>query len=317
MTNSTCGHEYTISLVQLKEERALYQQFCHILTSLLPEVALSFFIRPSLSRKEALKLVYQQHVEQALPLDEMLEKAHQCRGKPALIGKSYTCMPLRLDEQVIGLLWIYQALTPANCNLAAHLMHVFFHQLHTLALARIDPLSQLLNRQTFDEKVLEIASGQGFLQPREEPDLRGWYLALFDIDHFKRVNDTFGHVIGDEVILLTAQHLKDNFRAEDYVFRYGGEEFAVLFQAHSDDEAQSLLDRVREVIGLVAFPQVGNITLSGGYTEVTDVMQVSELVNQADTALYHAKQHGRNRVVFYCALGLAAPQLMTSDIELF
>ncbi|MCO7188066.1 GGDEF domain-containing protein [Pseudoalteromonas sp. XMcav2-N-2] len=317
MTTSTCGHEYTISLLQLKEEQALYQQFCDILASLLPDSALSFFIRPSLSRKESLKLVYQQHVEQALALEDMLEKAQLCRGKPALISKSYTCMPLRLDDQVIGLLWVYEALTPANCNLTAHLMNVFFHQWHTLALARIDPLSQLLNRQTFDERVLQIASGQGFLQPREAHNARNWYLALFDIDHFKRVNDSFGHVIGDEVILLTAQYLKDNFRAEDYVFRYGGEEFAILFQAHSDTEAQSLLDRVRDVVGMATFPQVKTVTLSGGYTEVTDVMQVSELVNQADRALYHAKQHGRNKVVFFGALGLESEQVASSDIELF
>nr|WP_290444155.1 GGDEF domain-containing protein [Pseudoalteromonas sp. XMcav2-N] len=196
-------------------------------------------------------------------------------------------------------------------------MNVFFHQWHTLALARIDPLSQLLNRQTFDERVLQIASGQGFLQPREAHNARNWYLALFDIDHFKRVNDSFGHVIGDEVILLTAQYLKDNFRAEDYVFRYGGEEFAILFQAHSDTEAQSLLDRVRDVVGMATFPQVKTVTLSGGYTEVTDVMQVSELVNQADRALYHAKQHGRNKVVFFGALGLESEQVASSDIELF
>ncbi|MEC4088501.1 GGDEF domain-containing protein [Pseudoalteromonas rubra] len=317
MTTSTCGHEYTISLLELKEEQALYQQFCDILQSLLPEQPLSFFIRPSLSNKEALKLIYQQHVSEPMALQEMLEKAQLCMGKPVLISKSYTCMPLRLDDQVIGLLWIYEALTPANCNLTAHLMNVFFHQLHTLALARIDPLSQLLNRQTFDEKVLEIASGQGFLQPREEPDPRRWYLALFDIDHFKRVNDSFGHVIGDEVILLTAQHLKENFRAEDYVFRYGGEEFAVLFQAHNDSEAQSLLDRVRGVIRSVMFPQVGQVTLSVGFTDVTDVMQVSELVNQADMALYHAKQHGRDRVVFYATLEGVSLQVTTSDIELF
>ncbi|MFM9718827.1 diguanylate cyclase, partial [Streptomyces galilaeus] len=85
------------------------------------------------------------------------------------------------------------------------------NQLALIHRSRLDPLTELLNRQTFDKKVIEIISGDTFITSSGASEkLSYWFLALLDIDHFKHVNDNFGHVIGDEVILLVARLLKDS-----------------------------------------------------------------------------------------------------------
>ena len=172
--------------------------------------------------------------------------------------------------------------------------------------------------QTFDKKVIEIVSGKGFLLPRDDTnEKRRWYLAIADIDHFKRVNDSYGHVIGDEVILLVARLLKNNFRLEDYVFRYGGEEFAVLFQTKTEAQAHIALNRLRSNIAEYPFPQVGQLTISIGFLELASIDTVSSIVNQADMALYHSKNSGRNKVTAYSELEVNEEVTTDNSIELF
>lgn len=198
-----------------------------------------------------------------------------------------------------------------------HLLSVYIKQLFTLQQARIDPLSQLLNRQTFEEKVGTVLQGDEPVKTRAKLTNRKWYLALMDIDFFKRVNDTFGHVIGDEVIVLVAQLLKEQFRGEDYIFRYGGEEFAVLFPSQDDEHAIKAVERVRSKVEQTRFPQVEQVTISIGLVEAEGAPQVAELVNKADMALYHSKETGRNRVTAYSELGIEDNGPGHCDIELF
>ncbi|MBD1581793.1 GGDEF domain-containing protein [Pseudoalteromonas sp. S16_S37] len=228
-------------------------------------------------------------------------------------------LPVRYQGLILGFLAVdNNAIIPTSeHNVLNHILNIYVHQLATLQYARIDPLTQLLNRQTFDEKVIDIVAGKEAWLVREHGNDVKWYMAMADIDHFKHVNDNHGHVIGDEVILLVAQLLKSNFRIGDYVFRYGGEEFAIVFPCKNEGEAIEKLDNVRAIIAATRFPQVGHVTISLGVVELKDIAQVADFVNRADQALYQSKLDGRNRVTAFSSLDSGKDSHRTGDIELF
>ena len=126
-----------------------------------------------------------------------------------------------------------------------------------------------------------------------------YWLGVVDFDHFKRVNDTYGHVIGDEVLLRVSRLLSNGLRSGDYVFRYGGEEFVCILAAGNESSAKDALNRVRELIASHTFPQVGKITASAGLCQMTSRALPEEVVANADRALYHSKENGRNQVSVY------------------
>ena len=184
-----------------------------------------------------------------------------------------------------------------------------------------DTLTGLLNRKTFDYKINKIIAQMQAGAKRKDDRAAGYYfLAIFDIDHFKRVNDNFGHLIGDEVLLLFSQHLKQSFRDSDPLFRFGGEEFVGVFGCNARDDIQAILQRFRRKIEQYNFPQVGNITVSTGFTEIMEFDTSSQVIDRADSALYFAKNNGRNRVESYDQL-LASGKIQVNkkegDIELF
>src|SRR5690606_38430372 len=115
------------------------------------------------------------------------------------------------------------------------------------------------------------------------------------IDHFKQVNDTFGHLYGDEILILVSRMMKESFRPDDWIFRFGGEEFIVVLNNVSMQSAITSLDRFRERIAQRIFPQIGRLTLSIGVTSVDYDAGLTHIMTQADRALYFAKNHGRNR----------------------
>ena len=185
-----------------------------------------------------------------------------------------------------------------------------------------DPLTRLNNRQTFDERirrVTERASRQ--LRAADGHGAAGACFALVDIDHFKKVNDRFGHLYGDEVLTLLARLMEPTFRHEDILFRYGGEEFAVVPARADLQVAAGALERFRASIEAYAFPQIGRKTVSIGFTALGAEPGVEKAVACADKALYYAKNHGRNRVACYETLvtngKLEAVALTKGDIELF
>ncbi|HEV8394066.1 MAG TPA: GGDEF domain-containing protein [Vicinamibacterales bacterium] len=163
--------------------------------------------------------------------------------------------------------------------------------------AATDALTGIANRGRFDEMLgrwLELAGQSG------EP----FVLAIADIDHFKAVNDTHGHLVGDRVILCAAQWLQSSVRDTDFVARYGGEEFAVLFSRATAAEAEARLARVLQELAARPFtydgaegPQSVCFTLSAGVAESGAGDTLDTLVRRADEALYQAKKRGRNRVV--------------------
>lgn len=184
-----------------------------------------------------------------------------------------------------------------------------------------DTLTGLFNRKTFDYKFHHIAAQ--LAQPNmriEDRKVSAHYLAMFDIDHFKKVNDVHGHLIGDEVLLLFSQLMSAVFRETDPLFRFGGEEFVCLFSCAQVDDIAVLLDRFRKRLSEYQFPQVGHITVSIGCAMITGGLAPTEYVEMADAALYYAKNHGRDRVCYYETLieqGLLEEAHKESDVELF
>lgn len=124
-------------------------------------------------------------------------------------------------------------------------------------------------------------------------------IAIMDLDHFKAVNDTYGHSVGDKVLVALVRYVKQHMRPYDKVYRYGGEEFLLSLPSTDLQAAQALVERIREGIATDALGTSGTkaivVTASFGITMLDPDINVEESINRADTALYAAKTSGRNR----------------------
>lgn len=125
-------------------------------------------------------------------------------------------------------------------------------------------------------------------------------VAIIDVDHFKKVNDEWGHTVGDRALTHIANLLSDNIRSSDYLFRYGGEEFLIVLVEAGQSETYTLLERIRRIINSTPFEGVAGktlpITVSIGYAQHNGLPDYNLLLNKADIALYEAKRNGRNRI---------------------
>lgn len=215
-------------------------------------------------------------------------------------------LPIWLNDKVNTCLEVVNP-TPYNSDtlhMIKGILSVYRNYQHIIDYSERDSLTGLLNRKTFDEKfsrLLSCASPDGSLLDQEErrqQNASGHWLAVVDIDHFKRVNDQFGHLYGDEVLILVANLLRSSFRSQDRVFRFGGEEFVVLLRSTMLDDARKIFERFRANVEKHAFPQVGKVTVSLGFASISNESPVV-ILGHADQALYYAKAAGRNRVCYY------------------
>lgn len=172
-----------------------------------------------------------------------------------------------------------------------------------------DQLTGLLNRTTFSHYYQRMA------KTLEHQNTR-MFLAIFDIDHFKRVNDTYGHLFGDEVLLQFAHLMENCFRYNDALFRFGGEEFIAMIKCAVPEHAQAVFNRFRSTIEQHDFPGVGKITVSIGFAGCSASQFPDSVIAKADTALYYAKDHGRNQVINYQDIE-QDNQTEEGDIDLF
>jgi diguanylate cyclase (GGDEF)-like protein len=205
-----------------------------------------------------------------------------------------------------------------NQRLTYGLLRIYSNYLALLDDSHRDRLTNLLNRQTLDteitKRIIAHASQAEVAHAlrRRADKTRDW-LALVDVDYFKRINDNWGHLYGDEVLILLARLLERIFRQEDLIFRYGGEEFVVLFQAPAAETAENVCERARETVAKHGFPAVGSVTISIGVTEIRNQEGVSMVIDEADKALYFAKENGRDQVRFY--VDLIAAGLIQSKLH--
>lgn len=181
------------------------------------------------------------------------------------------------------------------------LISAYNHQVYLLRNKDTDSLTGLYNRQSFNTKLNKIHENFGY-EKRSVDEPCVYCFALFDIDLFKVVNDKFGHVYGDEVLLIFSNIMKETFRDADLLFRYGGEEFAVLLHDVNLEQADSILNRFRTKIQELTFPMQNTVTTSIGYCEFNNTVTLSTIVERADKALYYAKEHGRNKSCCFEAL---------------
>ncbi|MBI1905016.1 MAG: GGDEF domain-containing protein [Rhodocyclales bacterium] len=184
------------------------------------------------------------------------------------------------------------AVKEAQNNLAAAHAELAFknQQLETLSIT--DRLTDIFNRRKLDE-VLEREC------LRAQRTGSALSLIIIDVDHFKRVNDTYGHQRGDEVLRDIARILRQNVRALDTVGRWGGEEFMIICTETPRAGAAALAESIRTEIENHAFPDMERITASLGVAECRADGRAEELVRHADQALYRAKEEGRNQVLVY------------------
>jgi diguanylate cyclase (GGDEF)-like protein len=155
--------------------------------------------------------------------------------------------------------------------------------------ATTDPLTGLYNRLKFDETLVsEISRAKRYGTPLA--------LMLYDIDHFKQVNDRYGHQIGDSVLVRLSQIVSMNIRNIDLLARWGGEEFVILAPGSDGEMARQAAEKLVAVIGQAVFDGAGTITCSFGIAQYADGDNAETLMARADHALYQAKMNGRNRV---------------------
>ena len=244
-------------------------------------------------------------------------------------GRYVLWLPVWMNDKVSTCLEITQsrAFSQHRLDVILGIFQVYKNYLSLLDYSERDALTGLFNRKTFDEQFARHAASAALAQGTEpgtpcadeQHGPRQQWLAVVDIDHFKQVNDRFGHLYGDEVLILMANLLRSSFRSHDRIFRFGGEEFVVLLRNATLETARKAFERFRETVQTHTFPQVGHVSVSIGFVGTSTGSPV-EILGQADQALYFAKEHGRNQVHYYDDL-VAAGQLQTKmahdDVELF
>ena len=166
--------------------------------------------------------------------------------------------------------------------------------------AKIDPMTGLHNRRWLEDM---------YAREMNRSNIGNFKLVAFmlDIDHFKQVNDTYGHLAGDLVLISVAQTLIRSLRPSDMPVRYGGEEFSIFLPGTSDENARIIANRIRSNIENMSITlndgTILQVTVSIGYAERIENDSVESLIDRADKALYYAKEHGRNCISKNCGDG--------------
>ncbi len=238
----------------------------------------------------------------------------------------YLLMVIQNDNFVEKFLVIERAIqiTKAESYVLSGILSIYNNFIDLLKESQIDELTGLANRKTFDTSIRKIINNLPLADSIEnerrqgrqdsENELLSNWLAIIDIDHFKSVNDNFGHLYGDEILIQLAQIIRTSFREEDLKFRFGGEEFIILLKAADLEDCKQTLERFREDVASYDFPQVGQVTVSVGAVEFSKDQFHVTLIDYADQALYHSKNSGRNQVSFFEKM-LAAGLTKVNEIE--
>jgi len=276
--NTDRGDDFTsiarlaLKLQQSIELSLLLRTFCEEIAQMVPCDSVSYV-----------------HENTLLNFQTGENKAHHCKYQLVLEGdklgeiictrdKPFSIRETNLLERLLSLL-IYPLRNSLLYNKA-------------ISQARKDPLTEICNRAAFDEAFAKELSSFRRHQAN-------FAMMIIDIDHFKLVNDTHGHIAGDKVLKSVAQIIQNAIRRSDEVFRYGGEEFVVILSNTNQGGARFLAERVKKQIEqlVVHVDEEIKVTASIGISSSDILGDASEILEQADKALYQAKDQGRNRVV--------------------
>ena len=169
------------------------------------------------------------------------------------------------------------------------LLEVQTKQIQTEEKAYVDGLTGVYNRNKFDEVFYEE-----MVRIQRYPTKLS--IAIIDIDRFKKCNDTYGHLIGDEVLIMIAKKINTTIRSTDLFARWGGEEFVILFKETSAEEAKIVSKNLKDEIQKLQHQIAGNLTASFGITQYIKGDTMESIFKRCDDALYIAKEQGRNRI---------------------
>lgn len=206
---------------------------------------------------------------------------------------------------------------PHSIQALSDLIAVYRNQVALHDSKERDLLTKLPNRQSFDARILQVCEYFRNQKPHDPALAKGSWIAMLDIDFFKRINDNFGHLSGDEVLLVFSQQMEKHFRYNDFLFRFGGEEFVVILNLVNRENAELAFERFRKAIARHDFPTVGRVTVSIGATQIVSGIMPSVLLDRADKALYHAKDNGRNRLSLHENIADSINAIDDGDTELF
>jgi diguanylate cyclase (GGDEF)-like protein len=243
-----------------------------------------------------------------LQVEKRKLRPKQMMMDPGATLKSHLTLPLAVEGEIIGCISLnsdqpnafdaqdLQFLSVIGYQMAATLKHFQrFSSIKNIAL--YDTLTGLYNRRYFEER-LGVETQKSFYSGTPLS------LVMVDIDHFKKVNDTFGHTGGDQALCKTSSLLKNSIRKKDTVARYGGEEFILILPEAGLEESFIIAERIRRLVENTSF-EIGqaqvNLTISMGISNFPSHRAKSkeELVRMADQALYDSKRGGRNKVCIF------------------
>jgi diguanylate cyclase (GGDEF)-like protein len=256
--------------------------------------------------------------------ERLVESVPAAPGETALLR-----FPLASEVEASGVLEIEtaQPLGEEQRRTVQGILRIYRNFQSLLDYSERDTLTGLLNRKTFDDCFMRLSveaakapGAQAAQDGRRVVAGTSPFLGVVDIDHFKRVNDVHGHLIGDEVLLLLSRQLRACFRFYDRLFRFGGEEFVVLVRYADVQSAPVIFERLRAAVAAYTFPRVGQVTVSVGISALRASDTPSAAFERADKALYWAKQNGRDRIADFDALvraGQLDDSARASDVELF
>jgi diguanylate cyclase (GGDEF)-like protein len=312
-TNNFKGLQYAVDLTAQPTRAALTRKFVGILSDLYKLRSTALYraeYGQTIAAKRNLELsdlrvfdYLHPGSHPPLPL-QSIPGAYTCAAtdKPVeLKNRSHTTsyFPIHSDGAVCEILALTHPLESLqDQQLFQSLTALFENLINIFNLAERDSLTNLLNRKAFDRTITQIHNKQ-HQEFITRSKLHYIYLALIDIDYFKRVNDQFGHLYGDEILIGFARLMQQSFRHQDWIFRYGGEEFAAIIEDVSEHHIELVLNRFREKVEQHHFPFVGSITISIGCVQIEGGGAAPLTIDKADKALYYAKEHGRNRVSVY------------------
>jgi len=271
-----------------------------------PEKLLNYFAAKILLLIPAKSLLFKLYDK---VLDKTFETSLGTPDKEKPVGETLSVAPLevyvsdKIDKNAVYELWLsnkkvrfpeeYKKELLPMLQLLEYSFVAVMKGTLTWLRSLIDPLTKLYTRYHFSEVLQhyfeKAQSEQGELS-----------VVMCDIDNFKKINDTYGHLTGDEVLKEVARILRDNVRSVDVVGRFGGEEFVLLFPSTGEEEAKTVVERLRRLTrDLDKFPF--KITLSYGIAvyPACKVNDPEELIQKADIALYHAKNTGKDKIVVY------------------
>jgi len=287
--------------------------------------------RPRIQQQVQLKLIDHEHGDPRMSKTSLSDECvlHGRTVSQQHAGLTTTLFPIISHQLVSAILSITATdFGPAQQEMVQGFVKIYSNFLAIAHDNEHDTLTGLLNRKTFDLHLSELLSinpandsdHSDISERRQLKQGESHWISLLDIDFFKSVNDNFGHVYGDEVLLLFSKIMMKTFRNSDIMFRYGGEEFVVVLSPTKRADALLTFERFRQAVEQFDFPKVGKITVSIGIASLKPQDNPTSILEYADEALYYAKDNGRNQVFNYYELinqGLINKKFINSDVELF